>query len=231
MTQPIFKHLDGQNVAELLNFKLNPTATDPTAPVVGVPWFNTTTGKAKYYDGTAVRVIAHLGDLAALGRYRGQWDASVGSPTAADSTVLPGDPIKAGDHWRVSAAGNIPDLIGADLLAPGDVIFADADGANTADEFFAVQANADLTIATVADSVSVSTLSANTATDAVPTLLSGGKIASYMIVDFNNGKDITSSLDVTVDQNVPKIVVTSLVALTNLSVSFVGTIGNGGASV
>ncbi|MGL4880086.1 MAG: hypothetical protein ACRC8K_03375 [Waterburya sp.] len=222
MTQPIFKHLDGQNVAELLNFKINPVTTDPATPVVGVPWFNITTGKAKYYDGTAVRVIAHLGDLAALGRYRGQWDASTGFPTAAASTVLPGDPIKAGDHWRISVGGNIANLIGVDLVAAGDLIFADADGANTAAQFYAVQANADLRITTVRDTVALATLAANTATNVTPTLLTGGKIANYMILD-STGKDITFSLDVTVDQVTPKLVVTSLVALSNLSISFVGT--------
>lgn len=222
MTQPIFKHLDGQNVAQLLNFKLNPVTTDPATPVVGVPWFNTTTNKLKFYDGTAIRVIAHLGDLAALGRYRGQWDASTGVPTAAASTVLPGDPIKAGDHWRVSVGGNIANLIGADLLAAGDMIFADADEANTAVQFFAVQANADLTITTIRDTATLATLAANTATNAIPTLLAGGKIASYTILD-SEGKDIGSSLDVTVDQVTPKLVLTSLVALSDLAISFVGT--------
>lgn len=216
------KHYEGANVAELRNFKLNPVTTDPVTPVVGVPWFNTTTGKAKYYDGTAVRVIAHLGDLAALGRYRGQWDASTGIPTAAASTVLTGDPIKAGDHWRVSVGGNIANLIGADLLAAGDLIFADADDANSADEFYAVQANADLTITTIRDTVTLATLAANTATNVTPTLLAGGNIAGYMILD-STGKDITFSLDVTVDQVTPKLVVTSLVALSNLTISFVGT--------
>lgn len=222
MTQLINKHLDGQNVAQLLNFKLNPVATDPANPVVGVPWYNTTTNKLKFYDGTSVRVLAHLGDLAALGRYRGQWDASTGVPTAAASTVLPGDPIKAGDHWRVSVGGNIANLIGADLLAAGDMIFADADGANTAAEFFAVQANADLTITTIRDTATLATLAANTATNVTPTLLAGGKIASYLILD-STGKDISSSLDVTVDQVTPKLVLTSLSALSNLVVSFVGT--------
>ena len=222
MTQAIYKHLDRQNVAQLLNFKLNPVAEDPVTPVVGVPWFNTTTNKLKFYDGTAVRVIAHLGDLAALGRYRGQWDATLGVPTAAASTVLPGDPIKAGDHWRVSVGGNIANLIGADLLAAGDMIFADADGANSAAQFFAVQANADLTITTIRDTATLATLAANTATNAVPTLLAGGKIASYLILD-STGKNIGSSLDVTVDQVTPKLVVTSLSALSDLAVSFVGT--------
>lgn len=222
MTQLINKHLDGQNVAQLLNFKLNPTATDPATPVVGVPWYNTTTNKLKFYDGTSVRVLAHLGDLAALGRYRGQWDASTGVPTAAASTVLPGDPIKAGDHWRVSVGGNIANLIGADLLAAGDMIFADADGANTAAQFFAVQANADLTITTIRDTATLATLAANTATNVVPTLLAGGKIASYMILD-STGKDISYALDVTVDQVTPKLVVTSLSALSNLAIAFVGT--------
>ncbi len=222
MTQIVNKHLDGQNIAQLLNFKLNPQATDPATPVIGVPWFNTTTNKLKFYDGTAVRVLAHLGDLAALGRYRGQWDASAGIPTAAASTVLPGDPIKAGDNWRVSVGGNIANLIGADLLAAGDMIFADADGAITAAQFFAVQANADLTITTIRDTATLATLAANTATDVTPTLLAGGKIASYMILD-STGKDISFALDVTVDQVTPKLVIASLVALSNLTVSFVGT--------
>lgn len=59
----MYKNLDGKNLASLLNFKLNPQATDPASPVIGVPWFNTSTGKFKYYDGTAVRVLAHLDDL------------------------------------------------------------------------------------------------------------------------------------------------------------------------
>ena len=222
MTQAIYKHLDGQNVAQLLNFKLNPVAEDPATPVVGVPWFNTTTNKLKFYDGTAVRVLAHLGDLAALGRYRGQWDASAGIPTAAASTVLLGDPIKAGDHWRVSVGGNIANLIGVDLLASGDLLFADADEASSAAQFYAVQANADLTITTIRDTATLATLAANTATDITPTLLAGGKIASYLILD-STGKDITWSLDVTVDQVTPKLTVTSLSALSNLAVSFVGT--------
>jgi hypothetical protein len=222
MTQLVNKHQDGQNIAQLLNFKLNPTATDPATPVIGVPWYNTTTNKLKFYDGTSVRVLAHLGDLAALGRYRGQWDASTGIPTAAASTVLPDDPIKAGDHWRVSVGGSIVNLIGADILAAGDMIFADADGANTAAQFFAVQANADLTITTIRDTATLATLAANTATNVVPTLLAGGKIASYIILD-STGKDIGSSLDVRVDQVTPKLVLESLLALSNLAISFVGT--------
>lgn len=218
----IYKHLDGQDIAELQNFKLNPVVADPTTPGVGVPWYNTTTNKLKFYDGTAIRVIANLGDLAALGRYRGQWDASAGIPTAAASTVLPGDPIKAGDHWRVSVGGNIANLIGVDLLAAGDLLFADADGANTAAQFYAVQANADLTISTIRDTATLATLAANTATDAVPQLLASGKIASYMILD-STGKDISFDLDVTVNQVTPKITISSLTSLSNLTVSFVGT--------
>jgi hypothetical protein len=135
---------------------------------------------------------------------------------------LPGDPIKAGDHWRVSVGGNIANLIGVDLLAAGDLLFADADGANTAAQFYAVQANADLTITTIRDTATLATLAANTATDAVPTLLAGGKIGSYMILD-STGKDISSDLEVTVNQVVPKLVISSLSALSNLAISFVGT--------
>jgi hypothetical protein len=222
----MFKHLDGQNISELRNFKLNPVATDPTTPVKAVPWFNTTSNQIKIYDGTVVQTIATLSDLSAIARYRGSWDASTGIPTAAGSILLPGSPIEAGDYWRVSVGGNIANLIGADLLAAGDLIFADADLASTAAQFFGVQSNADLSVATIFDSASLATLAANTATDAVPTLLAGGKIGHYMILDAA-GKDITALLDVFVNQVVPKITISSLVALSNLNISFVGTKSSG----
>lgn len=65
MAKKLYVHLDGQNIVELQNCKLNPVAADPTAPIIGSPWFNTTTGRLKVYDGTEVevQVLATLGDL------------------------------------------------------------------------------------------------------------------------------------------------------------------------
>jgi hypothetical protein len=220
------KNLNGNSVGALLDWKLNPRANDYTTPVAGVPWYNSTSNQLKYYDGTAIKVLATLADIATLGRYRGQWDASTGIPTAAGSANFQGSAIEAGDYWRVSVGGNINNLIGTDLLAPGDVIFADVDGASTAAQFFAVQGNANLANATIADEQTLATLTANVATDVVPTALAGGKIRHYMILN-STGKDISSELDVVVNQVTPKIALTSLIALTNLNISFVGTLSGG----
>lgn len=151
-------------------------------------------------------------------RYRGVWDASTGIPT---STA-----IKAGDFWRISVAGNIVNLIGQDLLTPGDVIVADVDGANTAAQFFGIQANTSLTLATILEEVTLATLPANTATDAIPVSLAGGKIGHYLVLD-STGRDISAELDVIVVAANPKITISSLTALSNLKVVFVGTTAGG----
>lgn len=220
MVQPINKHLDGLGVAELRNFLLHPLTADPTSPASWTAWTNTTEKRIKYFDGNDVKTLAILSDFSDLGRYRGAWDASSGIPTAAGSTILPDDNIEAGDWWRINIAGTITGILGEAKLEPGDLIFADADNANTAGQFFAVQGNLSLSGDLVQkDSVTVASLPANTATDVTPPNLT--EIDSFIIVS-STGVNMSDSFDVTVDQATPKITLKSLTAYSNLTVNFVG---------
>lgn len=76
--------------------------------------------------------------ITATGRSRGGWDASGG-------TVPPNSPTnKAGDFWRITVGGTIVGLLGGStILKPGDLLFADVDGASSAGQFYAIQTNVD----------------------------------------------------------------------------------------
>jgi hypothetical protein len=223
MTLPINYHQDGLSLARLDNFKLNNKAADPVSPVVGVPWINTTEQRIKYFNGTEVKSVALLEDLSAIGRYRGSWDADTGIPTAANSTILPGDPIVAGDWWRIVGAGTIPNLLGEDSLEAGDLLFADADDANTASQFFGVQANVNLSPTRVdSETVVLESLPANSPTEVASNLDS---ITSYKILSSAN-KDLSHSFEVEMFRIRPKIVITSLTAYSDLSVIFMGLVEN-----
>jgi len=74
--------------------------------------------------------IASIGDLV------GAFDASSGNlPTAGNGTA---GAILSGDFWRVTVAGDIVDL---GHLEVGDALVAADDGANTAAQYFVLQAN------------------------------------------------------------------------------------------
>ena len=216
MVQPIYKDLDGLSVAKLINFLENPLSADPGSPATGLKWYNTTDNVFRYFDGTTTHTFATLEDIAALGELKGDHDASTGNvPTAA-----PGDDISKGDYWRVTVGGTITGIGGpTDVVEPGDVIFANSDGATAAADFFVVQANEDFTAFVNNETVALASLPANTATDVTPAALSS--IGSYLITNAA-GEDLTIGFDVVVDQGTPKITITSLVALANLSVIFQG---------
>ncbi len=161
-----YKTLDG-NQNELINWSGEKVAADFTGGdlYTGRMWYNTTDVAFKYYDGAAVKTIATLEDLTKIGAFQGVQDATAGVP----SVTLDGSPIVAGDYWRVSVAGTIVGIGGSDVLEIGDLIYATADGATTAADFTAVQANLNLAgnIGLV-EEVALASLPANTAT-AVPT--------------------------------------------------------------
>lgn len=74
--------------------------------------------------------IASIGDLV------GAFDASSGNlPTAGNGTA---GAILSGDFWRVTVAG---DIVGLGHLEVGDALVAADDGANTAAQYFVLQAN------------------------------------------------------------------------------------------
>ncbi len=219
MAFPIEKHLDGRNNAELLNFKLNPQATDPGTPVVGVPWYNTAENVFKYYDGTATQILATLGELTSIGRYRGAWDATQGVPTAAGSSNYPGDAIRGGDFWRVSVGGAIAGILGETNLDAGDLIFADVPNAVNPGDFFGANTNVEIAATTQGEQVFTGiNLVANTPLDVTGTTVT--TITSYQIL--NGNKDLTSSFEIDVDDTTPKITILSLSDYNGLRVKLTG---------
>lgn len=177
----IYQHLNG-NGNELRNWSGEKLAADPTGGdlYAGRMWFNTTDNKLRFYDGTTVQTVVTAEDLASIGEFQGGFDASAGVPT----TTLDGDTIRAGDYWRVTVPGTISGIGGDDVLEVGDLVYALADGASTAAQFTAVQANLNLgsNLAQV-EEVTIGTLPANTAT-AVPTTLTN--VYSIQVFDSTN---------------------------------------------
>lgn len=217
MSELYYKNIDGQNTAALIDWLVNPKAADPGTPTVGVLWYNTTDNRYRYDNGTSVQTIASLEDIAGIGNFKGGHDASTGNPP----TAAPGDDISAGDFWRVTVGGTITGIQGADTVEPNDLIYALVDGATNASDFLAIEVNQDLASFVREETVAVASLPAVTATDVTPTQLTNS-ISSYIITTAA-GVDITSGLLVSVDQTTPKITITSLLPLTNLSVKFAGT--------
>ena len=153
---------------EIQDIKWEVLATDPTGGDLYEArfWYNSTDKRFRFYDGTSVLSAATLTDLASIGAFQGVHDASGG---AVPATRTNGDPIVAGDFWRISVAGTIAGIGGDDALEVGDLIFANISGTPAAADWTGVQVNLDLpaTLAQV-EEVTLATLTANTAT-AVPT--------------------------------------------------------------
>jgi hypothetical protein len=101
--------------------------------------------------------------ITAMGRPRGGWDASGGT--------VPGSATNEdGDFWRITVAGTIPGLLsGATELVPGDVIFAAADGATLANQFYSIQSNVTQATSSVLGLVKLYTDLAASNTDGSPT--------------------------------------------------------------
>ncbi|MCZ8355473.1 MAG: hypothetical protein O9340_12100 [Cyclobacteriaceae bacterium] len=75
--------------------------------------------------------------ITAIGRPRGVWDASNNTvPSSVDN--------QAGDFWRISVGGTLDNLLsGSGIVKPGDILFADEDGATNKNQFYCIQSNVD----------------------------------------------------------------------------------------
>lgn len=107
------------NQNEIQNAKFHILVSDPVSPVEGLYWWNTTDKRIKYYDGTVIRTIAILDDLAGGLTYKGTLDASA-NPNYPAGVV--------GDLYVFSAAGKIGGASGEDVEA-GDMIICNTDNA------------------------------------------------------------------------------------------------------
>jgi hypothetical protein len=114
------------NGNELQSVSFEKLASDPLAPTAGQYWLNTTSNKAKFFDGAVVHVLTDelyvQSLIQQIGQSQGGFDASAGLlPTVAD--LIDGDTvIRRGDYWDITAEGSIAGISGDALLSIGDVL-------------------------------------------------------------------------------------------------------------
>jgi len=114
----ILNHLN-LNSNEIRNAKFEILATDPISPLESQFWYNSTSKKLKYYDGTSVLTVADLSNVIGLLEYKGTIDASGDPNYPAGET---------GDVYIFSVAGKIGGASGEEVEV-GDLLICNTDNA------------------------------------------------------------------------------------------------------
>ena len=219
MGQPIFKHLDGGNVAELQNFLLGTGTAAPNK----AKQFQYRNGRIEYFDGTTAHQLATVAEVSGASSFRGAIDLSNNAlPNAARATVRANEALIAGNFFVVSAGGTIAGIGGADTLAPADLLFLVGTDAAVAANWVGISRSLDVTGFEIRESVTLASLPVNTATLVKPTSIK--TISSYLILDgttvLNGAFDesfVASGTGIGLTLN-------SLVAKSNLTVIFSGIV-------
>jgi len=113
----------------LRDWAIDPIAADPTTPVAGQMWFNTTDSALRYYDGVTTITLADAADIVGGLVFKGGYDAT------ADSPILDGDggikiTVETGDVYVVTADGTFY----TETVTTGDLLIArNATNASIAD--------------------------------------------------------------------------------------------------
>lgn len=209
---------------ELKNALLDKVATDPVSPVEGQVWYNTATDEVKYYDGTAVRVIASkawvTSEINKLERIQGSFDASAGLlPVAGDKIYGDLTQIVAGDYWIISVAGTIAGIGGEDVLDIGDKLQYVGGGAGTASNWVGIQTNLnDANIGNVKAEKQTVALVAN-----VPLAVNAATIANIHSVQVYNSAGDLIIVDIQKLGGANQRTLTSKKSLTGVVVEMTGT--------
>lgn len=209
---------------ELKNALLDKVATDPVSPVEGQVWYNTATDEIKYYDGTAVRVVASkawvTSEINKLERIQGSFDASAGLlPTAANKIAGDLTQIVAGDYWIIGVAGTIAGIQGDDVLSIGDKLQYAGGGAATAANWVGIQTNLnDANIGNVKAEKQTVALVANT-----PLAVNAATIANIHSVQVYNSAGDLIIVDIQKLGGANQRTLTSKKSLTGVVVEMTGT--------
>lgn len=209
---------------ELKNAVLDKLATDPVAPVEGQVWYNTVSDEVKYYDGTAVRVIASkawvTSEINKLERIQGSFDASAGLlPVAGDKIYGDLTQVVAGDYWIISVGGTISGIGGDDILSIGDKLQYVGGGAATAANWVGIQTNLnDANIGNVKAEKQTVALVAN-----VPLAVNAATIANIHSVQVYNSAGALIVVDIEKLGGANQRTLTSKKSLTGVVVELTGT--------
>jgi len=193
--------------------------SDPTVPVEGEQWNNSTLSRQRVQVGGNTKSFAFLEDVQNLGQHIGGHDASTGIPTSVPTSIRPSGAIEAGDTWYVTVAGTISGIGGgAEELSVGDLLKAIVDAPSSAADFISIQRNLDDDRASYTDTQVVN-LPANT--DTTITASFSGRITSSMYYK-SNGKNVKISTKRGTNPN--QIILQPNKTLSNVTVDMVGFI-------
>jgi len=119
---------------QLINARVENGAASPASSATkkGRLFFNTTTNKLQYDDGTSIQDVANLNDVTGLLDFKGGYNASTDTPT-----ISGGVGVLKGDFYVVTVAGT---FLGVELEI-GDQLFANVDAPTLASQWTFIQTN------------------------------------------------------------------------------------------
>lgn len=119
---------------QLLNARVENGAASPTSSVAkkGRLFFNTTTSKLQYDNGSVIQDVANLNDVSGLLDFKGGYDAATNTPA-----INGGAGVLKGDYYVVTLAGT---FLGVQLEV-GDSLFANQDAPTLISQWTLIQTN------------------------------------------------------------------------------------------
>jgi hypothetical protein len=146
MAKKILTDLDLDQVSTINQGGFEKVAGNPSAPVDGQEWYDTTDDKRKVRVDTTTETYAFeswvVEEINKLERIQGSFSAAAGLlPTSANKINGDLTQIVPGDYWIISTAGTIAGIVGADQLSVGDKLQYVGGGVSTASNWVGIQTN------------------------------------------------------------------------------------------
>lgn len=148
-TRKVDTNLDFSGVSAIVRALMNPVASDPGAPGVGELWYNSTSNRLKYNDGT-VKTLANLDDVTAGSITGALWDAQTVVTAIVDDTPV-AQVIGEAEVLGRLTGGNIGAVTFAALLSALEALGIDASTVGGSDPFARANHTGTQTTGTLSD--------------------------------------------------------------------------------
>jgi len=126
-------HYDFLGLAQIKNVIMHLLNGTSAITKMGQVGYDTVSKRMYVHDGTAPRKLLQENDVAAIGRFRGDFSAAPGT--------IPAGPTLSGDYWRVTTSGTLTGVTPVANLEIGDVLVARIDSPTSGADFFSIQGN------------------------------------------------------------------------------------------
>lgn len=140
-------------ISKLIRAIINPVATDPVSPATGELWYNSTDGRLKFYNGSAVQTLAILSDVTGGAITGNLWNAQTVLVAVADNDP---QPVTLGASTFIGrrSTGNAGAITFAQLIADENLATRTYADTAEADAIVAANAYTDAEIAAILGSAS-----------------------------------------------------------------------------